>query len=116
MDSQVPRVLHIHFWADIRNSAGSVEKVITAFASQGQRYCHLSGLRKFTDDDCAVVVAPRDAGLLNALDRLGDDAQVQRLSMLDRAAARVGRFSPGVVTAALERTYDASRQHLVVTI
>jgi glycosyltransferase involved in cell wall biosynthesis len=33
--------LHIHFWADIRNSAGSVEKVITAFASHGQRYRHL---------------------------------------------------------------------------
>ncbi|MDE2585201.1 MAG: hypothetical protein KGN39_07340, partial [Betaproteobacteria bacterium] len=34
------KVLHIHFWADIRNSAGSVEKVITAFAAHGQRYEH----------------------------------------------------------------------------
>ncbi len=33
-----PSVLHIHFWADIRNSAGSVEKVITAFAAHGNRY------------------------------------------------------------------------------
>lgn len=33
-----PTVLHIHFWADIRNSAGSVEKVISAFASHGQKY------------------------------------------------------------------------------
>lgn len=33
-------VLHIHFWADIRNSAGSVEKVITSFASQGQTWQH----------------------------------------------------------------------------
>lgn len=40
MSSQ-PCVLHIHFWADIRNSAGSVEKVITAFASHGQRYRHV---------------------------------------------------------------------------
>lgn len=36
-----PRALHVHFWADIRNTAGSVEKVITAFASAGQRYEHL---------------------------------------------------------------------------
>ncbi|HEX8988778.1 MAG TPA: glycosyltransferase family 4 protein [Rhodocyclaceae bacterium] len=35
-----PKVLHIHFWADIRNSAGSVEKVITAFAAHGERYAH----------------------------------------------------------------------------
>lgn len=38
--SQQATVLHIHFWADIRNSAGSVEKVITAFASHGQAYRH----------------------------------------------------------------------------
>lgn len=36
-----PDVLHIHFWADIRNSAGSVEKVITAFAAHGVGYRHL---------------------------------------------------------------------------
>lgn len=36
-----PTVLHIHFWADIRNTAGSVEKVITAFAAHGQRYRHM---------------------------------------------------------------------------
>lgn len=36
----MPKVMHIHFWADIRNSAGSVEKVITAFASHGQDYDH----------------------------------------------------------------------------
>lgn len=36
-----PVVLHIHFWADIRNSAGSVEKVITAFAAHGASYEHL---------------------------------------------------------------------------
>lgn len=41
MSAELPSVLHIHFWADIRNSAGSVEKVITAFASHGQRYRHL---------------------------------------------------------------------------
>lgn len=35
-----PTVLHIHFWADIRNSAGSVEKVITAFAANGAEYEH----------------------------------------------------------------------------
>jgi len=33
-------VMHIHFWADIRNSAGSVEKVITSFASHGKTYQH----------------------------------------------------------------------------
>lgn len=36
-----PTTLHIHFWADIRNSAGSVEKVISAFASHGEKYRHL---------------------------------------------------------------------------
>ncbi|MEO1766416.1 hypothetical protein [Thiobacter aerophilum] len=36
-----PVALHIHFWADIRNTAGSVEKVILAFASSGKRYRHL---------------------------------------------------------------------------
>lgn len=36
-----PRALHIHFWADIRNTAGSVEKVIVALATSGQRYRHL---------------------------------------------------------------------------
>lgn len=41
MTSERPSVLHIHFWADIRNSAGSVEKVITAFARHGQGYQHL---------------------------------------------------------------------------
>lgn len=41
MSAEQPSVLHIHFWADIRNSAGSVEKVITAFASHGERYRHL---------------------------------------------------------------------------
>lgn len=41
MSAEPASVLHIHFWADIRNSAGSVEKVITAFASHGQRYRHL---------------------------------------------------------------------------
>lgn len=41
MSSNNPTALHIHFWADIRNSAGSVEKVITSFASQGQRYRHV---------------------------------------------------------------------------
>lgn len=41
MSAELASVLHIHFWADIRNSAGSVEKVITAFASHGQRYRHL---------------------------------------------------------------------------
>ncbi|MFN4326857.1 MAG: glycosyltransferase [Azonexus sp.] len=40
MSNDKPSVLHIHFWADIRNSAGSVEKVITAFASHGERYRH----------------------------------------------------------------------------
>ncbi len=39
-NNQQATVLHIHFWADIRNSAGSVEKVITAFASHGQAYSH----------------------------------------------------------------------------
>lgn len=38
--STKPTVMHIHFWADIRNSAGSVEKVITAFAAHGQRFDH----------------------------------------------------------------------------
>lgn len=32
--------MHIHFWADIRNTSGSVEKVILALASYGQRYQH----------------------------------------------------------------------------
>lgn len=41
MNTEKPSALHIHFWADIRNTAGSVEKVITAFASHGQRYRHL---------------------------------------------------------------------------
>jgi len=41
MSAEPASVMHIHFWADIRNSAGSVEKVITAFASHGQRYRHL---------------------------------------------------------------------------
>ena len=40
MTSGLPSVLHIHFWADIRNTAGSVEKVITAFATHGERYAH----------------------------------------------------------------------------
>lgn len=33
--------MHIHFWADIRNSAGSVEKVICALASHGQEFRHV---------------------------------------------------------------------------
>ena len=41
MSAEPASVLHIHFWADIRNSAGSLEKVITAFAGHGQRYRHL---------------------------------------------------------------------------
>jgi glycosyltransferase involved in cell wall biosynthesis len=41
MSNEKASVLHIHFWADIRNSSGSVEKVITAFASHGQRYRHM---------------------------------------------------------------------------
>ncbi len=32
--------LHIHFWADIRNNAMSVEKIITAFGAHGQSYRH----------------------------------------------------------------------------
>lgn len=36
-----PSVLHVHYWADIRNSAGSVEKVITSFASSGHTFQHL---------------------------------------------------------------------------
>ncbi|MCB1735874.1 MAG: glycosyltransferase family 4 protein [Gammaproteobacteria bacterium] len=33
-------VLHVHFWADIRNAAGSVEKVIMGFAAHGASYRH----------------------------------------------------------------------------
>lgn len=36
----MPKAMHIHFWADIRNTAGSVEKVILAFAAHGQRWEH----------------------------------------------------------------------------
>lgn len=50
MISTLPRVLHIHFWADIRNSAGSVEKVITAFARHGQGYQHLIACCPADDD------------------------------------------------------------------
>lgn len=32
--------LHVHFWADIRNNAMSVEKIITALAANGQSYRH----------------------------------------------------------------------------
>lgn len=50
-----PTVLHIHFWADIRNSAGSVEKVIMGFAAHGERYRHriacCPGDETATDDD-----------------------------------------------------------------
>lgn len=35
-----PMAMHVHFWADIRNSAGSVEKVITALAAHGREYVH----------------------------------------------------------------------------
>lgn len=41
MSGNKPTALHIHFWADIRNSAGSVEKVISAFASHGEKYRHI---------------------------------------------------------------------------
>lgn len=37
----MPTVMHIHFWADIRNSAGSVEKVICALASRGEAFRHV---------------------------------------------------------------------------
>lgn len=35
------KVMHIHFWSDIRNSAGSVEKVITSFAVNSDRYASM---------------------------------------------------------------------------
>lgn len=37
---QRPMAMHVHFWADIRNSSGSVEKVITALAAHGREYLH----------------------------------------------------------------------------
>ena len=40
MKNDKPKVLHIHFWADIRNSAGSVEKVISALARHGANFLH----------------------------------------------------------------------------
>lgn len=52
-------VLHIHFWADIRNSAGSVEKVITAFASYGQRYRHL------------IACCPGDSAVVEPFEHMG---------------------------------------------
>ncbi|MCX8086126.1 MAG: glycosyltransferase family 4 protein [Rhodocyclaceae bacterium] len=36
----MPTALHIHFWADIRNTAGSVEKVILSLATHGRAYSH----------------------------------------------------------------------------
>ena len=33
--------MHIHFWADIRNSSGSVEKVICSLASHGREFRHV---------------------------------------------------------------------------
>lgn len=36
-----PIAMHLHFWADIRNTAGSVEKVISAFAGHGNQYEHV---------------------------------------------------------------------------
>lgn len=61
MSAEPASVLHIHFWADIRNSAGSVEKVITAFASHGQRYRHLIAC---CPGDSAVVEPFEHQGVL----------------------------------------------------
>lgn len=40
MSTVKPSVLHIHFWADIRNTAGSVEKLISTYAVYGSKYTH----------------------------------------------------------------------------
>lgn len=53
------KVLHVHFWDDIRNTASSVEKVIMAFAENAQDWQH------------AVACRPRDNASLPPLNYRG---------------------------------------------
>lgn len=65
-------------------------------------------LAEFTDDDCAITVAPQDAdslhdGLIRAIDMLGT---AQADALVEKAFERVQDYHPRNVVQRLERIYD----------
>ncbi|MFN4327201.1 MAG: glycosyltransferase, partial [Azonexus sp.] len=69
------------------------------------------GLMEFTGDDCAVVIEPKSVsslqkGLMRAITLMEEKEAAIRISMLDRAQARVDTFHPARVACHLEDIYD----------
>lgn len=128
MPNDKPSVLHIHFWVDIRNSAGSIEKVITAFASHGERYRHLVAccptestppssfehrgvtVHTFRENRLANRVFNKiQNGLLHAIALMEEEKTATQTALLDRVQERVDAFHPPRVAWHLEDIYDTVR-------